>query len=126
MIDTAAVKHCKEADYKAALKEIENLMTADRGTPEGERLDVLVTLVEAYEASIEINKEDFTMSDNTYNGWTNYETWQAALWLNEEDFLGRCQEDEVKAIDSEMQNAKLNYITNADEMRNIKCNKYNG
>jgi len=38
------------ADYRAAMKEIETLMAARRGTPEGERLDVLVTLVEAYEA----------------------------------------------------------------------------
>ena len=37
------------ADYKAALKEIESLMMAKAKTPEGERLDVLVTLVEAYE-----------------------------------------------------------------------------
>jgi HTH-type transcriptional regulator / antitoxin HigA len=37
-------------DYEAALKAIEQLMTARRSTPEGERLDVLVTLVEAYEA----------------------------------------------------------------------------
>ncbi len=35
--------------YRAALKEIESLMAARRNTPEGERLDVLVTLVEAYE-----------------------------------------------------------------------------
>ena len=32
------------------LKEIEGLMTAKRNTPEGDRLDVLVTLVEAWEA----------------------------------------------------------------------------
>ena len=38
-----------KADYRAALKEIEMLMPARAGTPEGERLDVLVTLVEAYE-----------------------------------------------------------------------------
>ena len=37
-------------DYDAALREIETLMTARRGTPEGDRLDVLATLVEAYEA----------------------------------------------------------------------------
>ena len=37
------------ADHRAALKEIEALMMAKRNTPEGERLDVLVTLVEAYE-----------------------------------------------------------------------------
>lgn len=38
-----------KADYRAALKEIEGLMTARANTPEGERLDVLATLVEAYE-----------------------------------------------------------------------------
>ena len=38
-----------KTDYRAALKEIEALMAAERDTPEGERLDVLVTLVEAYE-----------------------------------------------------------------------------
>jgi len=38
-----------KADHRAALKEIEALMSARQGTPEGERLDVLVTLVEAYE-----------------------------------------------------------------------------
>lgn len=39
----------KDADYRAALKEIESLMIAKPDTPEGEKLDVLVTLVEAYE-----------------------------------------------------------------------------
>ncbi len=39
-----------ERDYDAALKAIEGLMDAATGTPEGDRLDVLVTLVEAYEA----------------------------------------------------------------------------
>ena len=39
-----------DADYRAALKEIENLMTAAPDTPEGEKLDVMVTLIEAYEA----------------------------------------------------------------------------
>jgi HTH-type transcriptional regulator / antitoxin HigA len=37
-------------DYEQALKVIEGLMGAKRGTAEGDRLDVLVTLVEAYEA----------------------------------------------------------------------------
>ena len=66
------------------------------------------------------------MSDNTYNGWANFETWQAALWLNETDFLGRCQEDEVREIDSEMLDAELYYIANADEMRGLACDIYNG
>ena len=38
-----------KADHRAALREIETVMMAKRNTPEGERLDVLVTLVEAYE-----------------------------------------------------------------------------
>jgi HTH-type transcriptional regulator / antitoxin HigA len=38
-----------EVDYRAALKEIESLMMAEADTPEGDHLDVLVTLVEAYE-----------------------------------------------------------------------------
>ena len=38
-----------KVDYRAALKEIEGLMKARAGSPEGERLDILVTLVEAYE-----------------------------------------------------------------------------
>jgi HTH-type transcriptional regulator/antitoxin HigA len=36
-------------DYRRALKQIEGLMTAKRDTPEGDCLDVLVTLVEAWE-----------------------------------------------------------------------------
>jgi len=38
-----------DTDYHAALKEVETLMMAEPNTPEGEKLDVLVTLVEAYE-----------------------------------------------------------------------------
>jgi HTH-type transcriptional regulator / antitoxin HigA len=33
-----------ERDYPATLREIESLMTAELGTPDGERLDVLVTV----------------------------------------------------------------------------------
>ena len=36
-----------DADYRAALKEIENLMMAGSDNPEGEKLDVMVTLMEA-------------------------------------------------------------------------------
>ena len=41
-----------EADNAAALKEVALLMAADpeRGSPDGDRLDVLVTLVQAFEA----------------------------------------------------------------------------
>jgi HTH-type transcriptional regulator/antitoxin HigA len=38
-----------EEDYEAVLAEIESLWGASYGSPEGDRFDVLVTLVEAYE-----------------------------------------------------------------------------
>lgn len=38
-----------EADHEKALVRIAELMSAELGTPEGDELDVLVTLVEAYE-----------------------------------------------------------------------------
>lgn len=37
-------------DHRAALEEIDALWGAEEGTAEGDRLDVLATLVEAYEA----------------------------------------------------------------------------
>jgi HTH-type transcriptional regulator/antitoxin HigA len=36
-------------EYQEILREIESLMPAELGTPEGERLSALVSLVEAYE-----------------------------------------------------------------------------
>ncbi len=38
-----------EADHEAALREIERLWGAEDGTPNGDRLDILTTLVEAYD-----------------------------------------------------------------------------
>jgi HTH-type transcriptional regulator/antitoxin HigA len=40
-----------EADYRRTLAEIDTLMTAKPGTKEGDRLDVLTTLVEAWESA---------------------------------------------------------------------------
>jgi len=37
------------ADHEAALAEVERLWGAKSGTPQGDRLDVLATLIEAYE-----------------------------------------------------------------------------
>lgn len=39
-----------KADHKAALAELESLWGAKSGTPRGDRLDVLATLIDAYEA----------------------------------------------------------------------------
>lgn len=38
-----------EEEHRAALAEIEALWGSEEGTPEGDRLDVLATLVDAYE-----------------------------------------------------------------------------
>jgi HTH-type transcriptional regulator / antitoxin HigA len=38
-----------ENDYKAALEEVEHLFNAVPDSPEGDRLEVLTTLIEAYE-----------------------------------------------------------------------------
>ncbi len=38
-----------QKDYRAALREVDALMGAEAGSPAGEKLDVLVTLVEAWE-----------------------------------------------------------------------------
>lgn len=39
-----------EADYEAALEEVERLWGAKLGTPRGDRLDVLATLIDVYES----------------------------------------------------------------------------
>ena len=46
-MDIAPIRN--KRDYRRVLKEIEGLMRAKRKTPKGDRLDVLVTLVEAWE-----------------------------------------------------------------------------
>lgn len=48
MMDIKPIRN--EVDYRAALQEVEQLMLAQPDTPEGEKLDVMVTLIEAYEA----------------------------------------------------------------------------
>ena len=44
-MDIAPIK--SRRDYRRVLKEVEGLMSGRCNTPEGDRLDVLVTLVEA-------------------------------------------------------------------------------
>lgn len=49
---TITIRPVREAaDYEAALEEIAALMDAPEGNPDADRLDVLTTLVEAYEAT---------------------------------------------------------------------------
>jgi HTH-type transcriptional regulator/antitoxin HigA len=48
---TAEVKPIRtKRDYEASLKEVERLWGAKSGTRDGDRLDVLATLIDAYEA----------------------------------------------------------------------------
>lgn len=47
---TAEVRPIRtKRDYEAALKEVERLWGAKIGTPDGDRLDVLATLIDVYE-----------------------------------------------------------------------------
>jgi HTH-type transcriptional regulator/antitoxin HigA len=48
MLDVKPIRN--ETDYEAALQQVEELWGAPLGTPEGDRLDVLVTLIDAWEA----------------------------------------------------------------------------
>lgn len=49
-----------EEEHQKALSRIEELMDAELGTPEGDELDFLVTLVEKYEdKEYPIKKPDF-------------------------------------------------------------------
>lgn len=66
------------------------------------------------------------MSDNSYKGWTNYETWRMALWLNEVDFLGRCEDNGITEIDSEMLDAELYLLAGAEDMTAFEKDIYNG
>ena len=48
---TSEVKPIRSSvDHEAALAEVERLWGAKAGTPEGDRLDVLATLIDAYES----------------------------------------------------------------------------
>lgn len=38
-----------EQDYQEALREVDRLIDAESNTPDGDKLDILVTLIEAYE-----------------------------------------------------------------------------
>jgi HTH-type transcriptional regulator / antitoxin HigA len=43
-----------ERDYQQAISELERLWGSEPGTPEGDKLDVLATLIDVYEEKIEV------------------------------------------------------------------------
>lgn len=53
-----------EEDYQKALSRIDKLMEAEQNTPEGNELELLVTLVEQYEdKEYPINKPDLNKEE---------------------------------------------------------------
>ena len=40
------------------------------------------------------------MNDTTYNGWCNFETWQANLWLDNDGTLNMLREDDMLTEDA--------------------------
>jgi HTH-type transcriptional regulator/antitoxin HigA len=64
-MDISPIKN--QRDYRKVLKEIEGLMSAKRKTPEGDRLDVLVTLVGAWERK-RCDSLDVAMHDTETSG----------------------------------------------------------
>ena len=70
-----------EVDYEAALAEVGRLWGAPSGTPDGDRLDVLATLIDAYESehfpmdppdpvdAIRFRMEQQGLSDATRSGF---------------------------------------------------------
>jgi antitoxin component HigA of HigAB toxin-antitoxin module len=57
-------------DYQAALKEVERLWGAKVGTREGDRLDVLATLIDAYETE-HYSMDPPDQSRRSSSAWSN-------------------------------------------------------
>ena len=65
------------------------------------------------------------MTDNTYNGWSSFETGQAGLWLNGSDFLGMLQEDGGKQIDAEYVENFIRDMLSQHEPSGLLCDIVN-
>jgi hypothetical protein len=62
-------------------------------------------------------------NQETYNGWTNFETWQAALWLDNDGVIDWLREDgnlTVEALTEELENQIKLYETPASLLQDLE------
>ena len=57
------------------------------------------------------------MTDTTYNGWTNYETWLANVWLGEADFTSELASQRNLTLGDVAQNIESMIELMTDETR---------
>ena len=57
------------------------------------------------------------MTDTTHNGWTNYETWLANVWLGEADFTSDLASQRNLTLDDVAQNIESMIELMTDETR---------
>ena len=55
------------------------------------------------------------MENQTFNGWTNFETWQAALWLDNDGWLEILREENNITIDGVMEMLDLMTYEKAEQ-----------
>ena len=61
-------------------------------------------------------------NQETYNGWSNFETWQAALWLDNDGVINWLREDgnlTVEALTDELENQIKLYETPASLLQDL-------
>jgi len=61
-------------------------------------------------------------NQETHNGWTNFETWQAALWLDNDGIIDWLREDgnlTVEALTDELENQTKLYQTPASLLQDL-------
>ena len=56
------------------------------------------------------------MTDTTYNGWTNYETWCAALWLGEDEYWRDRAEEIMREEDNDASAATAELAREMEEV----------
>jgi len=64
----------------------------------------------AQQASTLEKREANNMTDNTYNGWKNRQTWNVALWINNDEPLYRAAVDYMKEKGHKSRKPYTNFI----------------